>query len=202
MSSVKKSPEKKIAQIKKKLIIVHGFEGSPENGWLPWLKGEVERKGWEAHAPPLPNTNDPKVHEWLPALIQATGEVDENTYMVGHSLGCITILRFLETLKDEESIGGAVLVAGFDNPLGNKRIDDFFQAPVNWEKAKRVCKKFVVIHSEDDPYVPADNGVRLKNNLGAKKILVSGYRHFSGDEGVTSLPLVLRELLEISASAK
>ncbi len=201
MAAAKKS-QKKIAKTKKKLIIVHGFEGSPEHGWYPWLKGEVERKGWEAHAPTLPNTNDPQVHEWLPTLTQATGKVDENTYMVGHSLGCITILRFLETMKDGESIGGAIFVAGFDNSLGNRKIEGFFQAPVNWEKAKRACKKFVVINSEDDPQVPVDNSVRLKNNLDAKKMVVNGYRHFTSIDGVNSLPLVLQELLEISASAK
>ena len=122
--------------------------------------------------------------------------------MVGHSLGCIAILRFLETLKEEESIGGAIFVAGFDNNLGEKEMQSFFEAPINFDKAKRVCKKFVSIHSEDDPDVPVDNSVRFKKNLNAKKIVVNGYRHFIGIDGVNSLPLVLQELLEISDSAK
>lgn len=197
-----KKPTNKKEKTKNKLIIVHGWEGSPEHGWFPWLKDEVEKVGWEVHIPALPNAKGPKVHEWLRALIQVSGEVDENTYMVGHSLGCVTILRFLETSQDDNSIGGAVFVAGFDNPLNIKELENFFQGPINWEKAKRVCKKFVIINSEDDPYVPADNGIRLKNNLNAKKILLNGFRHFSGDDGTTSLSLVLQELLEISNLSK
>ncbi len=182
----------------KRLVIVHGWTGLPEHGWYPWLKGEIEKKGWEASIPAMPNTHEPKLHEWLPALVQAIGKVDENTYLVGHSLGCITIIRFLETLESKESIGGAVFVAGYDNNLDAKEMESFFKAPINWEKAKRVCKQFVSIHSEDDPDVPIDNSVRLKNNLNAKKIVVNGYRHFTSNDGITSLPLVLQELLEIS----
>ena len=96
-------------------------------------------------------------------------------------------------------MGGASLVAGFDNPLGFKEMENFFQGPLNWDKAKRVCKKFVVIHSEDDPDVPADNGIRMKNKLDAKKILVNGYKHFTGNDGINALPLVLEELLEITS---
>ena len=199
MAKSKKPTNKKPEKIHKKLIIVHGWEGSPEGGWFPWLKSEMERKGWEVHIPALPNSNNPKIHEWLGLLAQVADSVDENTYMVGHSLGCVTILKFLENLDEKQKIGGVILIAGFDNPLGIKEIENFFQGPLNWDKAKRTCKKFIVIHSEDDHGVPADNGIRMKNNLGAKKILVNGYKHFSGDDGVNSLPLVIEELLEISS---
>ena len=151
------------------------------------------------HVPALPNANNPKMHDWLASLTQSADSVDENTYMVGHSLGCIIILRFLENLDEKQKIGGAILVAGFDNPLNINELENFFQGPLNWDKAKRTCKKFVVIHSEDDPDVPADNGIRMKNNLDAKKILVNGYKHFTGNDGINSLPLVLEELLEISS---
>src|SRR4030066_2505824 len=98
----------------KRLIIVHGWEGYPEEGWFPWLKKEMEKRGWEVQVPTMPNANNPKLYEWLSFLQQITGKTDENTFMVGHSLGCITILRFLETLSDKESIGTIILVAGFD----------------------------------------------------------------------------------------
>lgn len=198
MASTKKSTSEKKEKVQKKLIIVHGWEGSPNSDWLPWLRGEMERRGWEVHVPALPNAKNPKIHEWLPALALVADKVDENTFMVGHSLGCITVLRFLENLPEEVQIGGAILVAGFDNPLNSRELEDFFAAPINWEKAKRNCKKFVSIHSEDDPVVPVDNSVRFKNKLDAKETVVSGYRHFAGEHGITSLPLVLQELLEIS----
>lgn len=197
MNSKIESTESK-KESKKKLIIVHGWTGSPDRDWLPWLKSEMEKKGWEVVAPTLPNTNNPKLHEWLQSLTQVSGEVDEATYIIGHALGCITTLRFLENLSEGKSIGGAVLVAGFDNPLNHKELDNFFESPINWGKARSKSKEFVTIHSEDDPVVPADNGLRYKSYLGGKRILVNGYGHFAEKYGITALPLVLQELLEIS----
>ena len=29
----------------KKVFIIHGWEGYPEEGWFPWLKKELESRG-------------------------------------------------------------------------------------------------------------------------------------------------------------
>ncbi|OGY25017.1 MAG: hypothetical protein A2Y57_02515 [Candidatus Woykebacteria bacterium RBG_13_40_7b] len=182
----------------KRLIIVHDWEGNPEEGWFPWLKKEMEENGWEVLVPAMPEPDHPIMDSWLAHLIRVAGGVDENTFLVGHSLGCITILRFLENLPSERKIGGAVLVAGFDNPLKYGALKNFFEAPIVWRKIRDRCKKFVSIHSQDDPYVPADNGERFKLNLKAQEIFVDGFRHFSGENGTYELPLVRDELLKIS----
>jgi len=189
---------KKEKKANKRLIIVHGWEGSPQEGWFPWLKAEMEKRGWEVSVPALPNSAEPEQARWLPYLQMIVGKVDKNTFMVGHSLGCITILRFLERLPKEEFIGGAILVAGFDNPLKYKELKNFFQEVISWDRIKKNCKKFVTIHSEDDPEVPLENGLRFERNLRAKRIVVNGLKHFSGGDGVTSVPIILQELLEIS----
>ena len=189
---------KKKKDSKKRLVIVHGWEGSPEEGWFPWLKAEMEKRGWEVSVPALPNSAEPEQARWLPYLQMIVGKVDKNTFMVGHSLGCITILRFLERLPKEEFIGGAILVAGFDNPLKYKELKNFFQEVISWDRIKKKSKKFVTIHSEDDPEVPLENGLTFERNLRAKRIVVNGRRHFSGGDGVTSVPIILQELLEIS----
>ncbi|OGY27082.1 MAG: hypothetical protein A2Z42_01770 [Candidatus Woykebacteria bacterium RBG_19FT_COMBO_43_10] len=183
---------------KKRLVIVHGWEGNPEEGWFPWLKTEMEKRGWEGSVPAMPNSAEPKQARWLSYLQTVVGKVDKNTFMVGHSLGCIIILRFLERLPEKQFLGGAILVAGFDNPLKYKELRNFFQETIAWDRIKKGCDKFVSIHSEDDPEVPIENSDNFRKNLGAKTIKVNGFRHFSGGDGVTSLPIVLQELLEIS----
>ena len=185
-------------EAKKRLIIVHGWEGSPQEGWYPWIAAEMVRKGWSVQVPAMPNAAQPEQSRWVPHLVDIGGKVDRNTFFVGHSLGCITILRFLERLKSQEKIGGVILVAGFDKPLKYKELKNFFQESIAWNRIKKNCKKFVTIHSEDDPYVPVENGLRLEKNLDTKRIVVNGLKHFSGDDGVARLPLVLQELLEIS----
>lgn len=41
------------------------------------------------------------------------GHPDENTYFIGHSIGCQSIDRYLEILPSETKIGGVVYVAGW-----------------------------------------------------------------------------------------
>ena len=189
---------KKKKESKKRLVIVHSWEGSLEEGWYPWLKAEMEKRGWEVLVPTMPNSAEPEQSQWVPYLQTVVGKVDNNTFMVGHSLGCVTIFRFLEQLPQGQSIGGAILVAGFDNPLRYKELKNFFQEVVAWTEIKKKCNEFITIHSQDDPYVPVENSARFKENLDAKTIALNGYRHFSGEDDVTAVPEILKELLEIS----
>jgi esterase/lipase len=35
----------------KKVFIIHGWDGYPEEGWFPWLKKELEKKGFSVFVP-------------------------------------------------------------------------------------------------------------------------------------------------------
>ncbi len=67
--------------------------------------------------PQLPGTDSPHIGSWIPALAEAVGLVDQDTYFVGHSMGCQAVVRYLETLPEDTEIGGVVFVAGFFRPL-------------------------------------------------------------------------------------
>jgi len=99
----------------KRAFIIHGWGGSPEEGWLLWLKNELEKREFEVYVPGMPDSKHPKMDAWLERLKKDVGTPDENCYFVGHSLGCISILRYLEGLSQDQQIGGAVLVAGFSD---------------------------------------------------------------------------------------
>jgi len=184
----------------KRVFLIHRWEGYPEEGWQPWLKKELESRGFEVFVPAMPDTKNPHLDKWLPHLADLVGEPSENDYFVGHSLGCITILRFLEGLEENEKIGGAILVAGFTDNLGYKEISSFFQKPVDFNKIKSHCEKFIAIHSDNDPYVSVSYGKEFKDKLGAKLIVEHNMKHFSGDDGISELPVVLNNLLEISGN--
>lgn len=102
----------------------------------------------------MPDTANPTMDKWVTHLKKIVGNPDGDCYFVGHSLGCITILRFLETLGEDQKVGGVVLVAGFGHDLDFKgyksELSSFFQTPINWKKIKKHCNKFVAIHSDDD----------------------------------------------------
>lgn len=79
--------------MKKRVFLIHGWEGYPEEGWRLWLKKELEQRGFKVIMPAMPDTATPTMEKWVPFLTQIVGNPDEQTYFIGHSLGCITILR-------------------------------------------------------------------------------------------------------------
>ena len=182
----------------KRAFLIHCWEGTPEKGWYPWLKDNLDKRGFEVTVPSMPDTETPKMDAWLKHLANVVGEPDKECYFVGHSLGCITILRYLETFEEGQEIGGAVLVAGFSDNLGFNELDTFFTKPLDWEVIKSRCRGFIAIHSDNDPYVPLKHGDIFKEELVAEVIIKHGMKHFSGHEGVTELPVALESVLKLS----
>ena len=179
----------------KRVIIIHGWEGYPEEGWRPWLKKKLLEKGYQVDIPSMPNTAHPKMTEWVGHLRKVIAAATNEVILVGHSLGAITILRYLEELKEGEKIGAAIFLAGFSHDLeyeGYKsELSNFFQTPVDFEEVKKHCNKFIVLHSEDDKWVYIKHAYLLKEKLGAETIIQKGMKHYSGDDGIMELPILL-----------
>lgn len=187
----------------KKVIIVHCWSGYPEYCWYPYTKKELEAKGFEVRVPSFPDTDAPRLDKWLPVLEKEIGSPNEDTYLVGHSVGCITILRYLESLPPGQKVGGVVLVAGFTDDLGFTELKNFFTTPILFEKIKVKVNKFFAIHSDDDPYVPLKHSDAFKNELGAEVIIKHNFKHFSGpvdkEDSCRELPEVVTSVLSLGA---
>ena len=187
----------------KRVFIVHGWGGSPTSDFLSWLHKELEDKGFEVHVPAMPDTENPKIETWVPFLTQSVGNVDKNTFFVGHSIGCQTILRFLETLPENKKVGGAVFVAGFfklmyleDNE--SEEIAKQWESSINLKKVKSHLSKSIAIFSDNDPYVSLENKNKFESELGSKIIIEHNMAHFHEGAGITQLPIALKSLLEIA----
>ncbi|MFH1443256.1 MAG: alpha/beta hydrolase [Candidatus Micrarchaeota archaeon] len=191
--------------MKKRVFIIHGWNSKPEGGWRPWLRKELEKKGYSVIIPQMPHPSLPKMGEWVKKISEevrlSSPEKkpfpDKHCYFIGHSLGCIAILRYLETLPKSVKVGGVIIVAGFANNIGYIVFKSFYGKPINWKKIKSHCPHFIAIHSDNDKFIPLKNGTVFKQKLGAKLIVMKGAGHFSGGEGCTELPVVLEELLKI-----
>lgn len=193
----------------KRIIIVHGWDGTPDEGWFPWLKNELEAKGFEVIIPQLPDTGSPRIQKWVPALAAAVGTPNEETYFVGHSMGCQTIARYLEGLPEDQNVGGAVFVAGFFKRLMGLEDDSdvretdqhWLGSPLDLAKVRVHLPKSAAIFSDDDPWVPLENQDDFRNQLGSEIIIEHNKGHFSGGrDGAMELPIVLEKVLEISGS--
>ncbi len=192
--------------MQKRVVIIHGWGGFPEEGWFPWLKAELEQQGYMVSVPPMPDADHPRIENWVPKIAEIVGQPDEQTYFVGHSMGCQAIVRYLEILPSEVKVGGAVFVAGFFKRLTNTDSDDASRATdkhwlgtqPDWKKVRTHLPKSVAIFSSNDPYVPLDNQNEFVNELGSKIVIEENKGHFSGpSDKVTELPVALEAVINL-----
>jgi len=167
----------------KRIIIVHRWEGSSQDDWRLWLKDELKRLGYEVIVPDMPDTDVPVIEKWVNKLSEVVGVLDEDVYFIGHSIGCQTILRYLETI--ETPVGGALFVAGWFN-LENLEDDDvkeiakpWIETPINIEKIKKVLPKSTLLISKDDPYGAFDENVAKFSTLLSKVCVYEHAGHFT-----------------------
>jgi uncharacterized protein len=181
----------------KRVFIIHGWDGYPEEGWFPWLKKELEANGFEVFVPQMPDTSSPRIEKWIPALAEVVGRVDEQTYFVGHSMGCQAILRYLETIN--KPIGGAVFVAGWFN-LENLEDEEsrelskpWIEIPINLEKVKQVLPKSILVISNNDPYNAFEDNKKKFIELGSEIVVLENAGHITGDDGFKEIPTVVEQ---------
>lgn len=187
--------------MKKRAFIIHGWDGYPEEGWFPWLKQQLESQGFEVQVPSMPHPDTPTIEDWVGHLTKLVGEPDEQTYFIGHSMGCQTILRYLASLNDQK-VGGAVLVAGFFElvPLEKEEeksiVKPWLETPIDFAKVQAATNNITVILSDNDEWVPLDRNVELfKKHLDPKIITQHGKGHYSGSSGIKELPEALDTIL-------
>lgn len=176
-------------------FLIHGYGGWPEEGWRPWLKAELEKRGYEVSMPAMPDTQHPRVGPWVETLRATVGEPRPDDVFVGHSLGCIAIIRYLQTLRPGKRVARSIFVAGFYEELGPEydELKSFLDHPIDWDAVKAACGSFAVIHSEDDDAVPAARALGFAEKLGVEVDMRYGFGHFSGSEGILELPLILEK---------
>ena len=188
----------------KRVFIIHAIEGYPKEGWYPWLKQELQTQGFHVDTPAMPETHAPDMERWIAHLESKVGEPNTDTYFVGHSMGGQTVLRYLQTLRGEQKVGGVVLVASWttltpaaaSTPEEQALFKPWLETPINWDEVRTRSRHFTAIFSDNDPYVPLENAEAFSLKLGAETIVEHQKGHFSGSDGVTELPSALNAVLK------
>ena len=185
----------------KRLFIIHGWNFDPKMHWYPWIKKEFEKKGFKVEVPVMPNTSKPEINAWVSHLKKIVGELNEDTYFIGHSIGCQTIMRFLEKENYNGKIGKVIFVAGWFK-LGNLEDEEvkeianpWINTPINFNKVKEKISNLTVFLSSNEPYnYIEENKMTFEEKLKAKVIILDNKGHFTEEDGVNKLPEVLKEI--------
>ena len=138
----------------------------------------------------MPTPHAPVEKEWLDFLEANITNLDDKSIFIGHSLGCVAILRFLED-KNTDTIESLFLISGFveDSPI--PELSEFVKEKIDYAKFIEGIKYRVVISAEDDDIVPYLYSEVLAKKLNAQFKLLKTGKHFIDRDGFTSFPYLI-----------
>ena len=183
-----------------KIYIVHCWDGRKDDGWYPWLDRELSNDNNTVYRFNMPNTDTPKIKEWVSFLDKQVDCLDDRTYFIGHSIGCQTIMRFLQT-KDVCKIGGILFVApwldlldyAIEGEESYNTAKPWLTEKIEFKKIKEFTNNISCIFSDDDYFVSLEQKEKFKKLLNANTIVVSGKGHISQEDEVYELKEILDE---------
>ncbi|MCB9359207.1 serine hydrolase family protein [Candidatus Woesearchaeota archaeon] len=180
------------------IFLIHGAYGNPAENWFMWLREELEKLGHEVIAPRFPTPEDQKLENWLDIFKNYEDKLDKEAIVIGHSLGATFLLNLLEKNKAKAMIS----VAGFSTLIDLQAFDEInesFIKDFDWKRIKANCKKIIIFHSDNDPYVPLEFGENLAKALKTKVILIKDAGHFNEKSGYTKFPQLLDKVISITS---
>lgn len=171
----------------KTAILIHGWGGSPKKDWFSWATDNVAKIGYDVICPEMPETDKPKISLWVNKLKKILNETNEEIVLVGHSIGCQTILRALSEIDVKSNIKRIILVAPWwFLTIGESEeiiAKPWYEQNIDFSKINNNYKDIVCIFSDNDPVVPLDlNKDFFVEKINPKILLHKGMGHFSGDD--------------------
>ncbi len=164
----------------KNALILHGTNGNSKTNWFDWLRVELEKKGRQVWVPDLPQADKPNIDRYNQFIFaNKNWQFTEETILIGHSSGAVAILGLLQALPENVKVDTCYLVGSFRNDLGWEALKELFLKPFNFDLIKKKARRFVFIHSDNDPYCPLEHAEFLAKKLGGELIVKKGQQHFS-----------------------
>lgn len=177
-----------VSKMKPQIFLVPRWSGTPRSDWYDWFEQEINtRYGTNIVALDMPQWNAPDVEKATEFLTSQLPMLSESTFLIGHSVGCLAVLNFLDkTFMDNPAlkIGGIMMVAGWFE------VDEAWDTALPWLNnehlsypllQKNIDQKLVII-SDNDRFTSDYelNSELWKTRLGAEVRLCSGRAHFNG----------------------
>ena len=181
-----------------KYVIIHGTLGNPNENRFPRLKKYLEEKEHQVRVPHFPTPENQKPEIRCDKLRNQVPFVfDSNTILIGHSLGAVYILDILDRER-KEPIKKAILVSGFLNALGNETFDTlnapFIKENYNRNQIKQNAEEIIILHGDNDPYVPLSEAQLLKNKTDWTLEVIPNWGHLNKAAGYTTFEEILKYL--------
>lgn len=177
-----------------KVYIIHGLNSAPNKHWFGWLTEALAKKNVPCKCLAMPCATNPDAQQWLEFLKKEI-QMDEQTILIGHSLGCVATLTFLANTGAHAY--ATILVSGFDEPMQrlpqlNPFIDLYRAQP-----SIVPLKNSYVFAALDDKNVPYEHIDTLARHLESVLIRFPHGGHFKEEDGFVTFPPLLEKIENI-----
>jgi predicted alpha/beta hydrolase family esterase len=176
------------------ILIIHGNGGGTGNDqWIPWLKAQLQEKGFTVQNPTMPDNIEAKASVWLP-YIKDELKAGPDTIIVGWSSGAVVAMRYAEQNK----IKGSVLIGTNHTDLNNdmEKISGYYDKPWDWDAIKNNQEWIALFASQDDPFIPVEEARFIKEKLQPEYYEFTNKGHFGHPIPMPEFPEVLEIIVK------
>ncbi len=139
-------------------VFIHGFKGSVNTNFFPWLKQKLEADGHSVVAHDLPSADQPNIDEQV-AFLERSVNFTEDTIIVAHSLGTVVAQKLLPKLSVK--IRKAIFVDGFMNAKFRDHARPEVEVSCDWKfdaaRVRGATDELLLLGDETESIFKLDN---------------------------------------------
>ena len=166
-------------------IIVHALGNTANEYWYPWLKKQIEGKGFVCFTPTMPGLEKTCYKTWANEMDKIKSEINQDSVVIGHSVGSVFLAHYL--ISNKINVAKFIGVVSFNAPDGQGIHEDWDKINENFfvdnlEELKKYAKERICFYSPTDLYdfKKLDN---FANTVDAEKVIIQNAGHFTAETG-------------------
>jgi predicted alpha/beta hydrolase family esterase len=176
----------------KKAYIVTGYGATDKDHWFESVQNTLQGRGIQTKIARLPHPDQPDLDDWLEYLRHFLIDLDKETVIIAHSLGCITTIRYLIQAHPMH-LRGLILVSPFAEKLPSlPELDEFTKGTIKLRAVIELADIREVIVSTNDSIVPPVLSRTFAGDIQAGIHTIKEAGHFLASDGYVHHSLVSR----------
>lgn len=169
-----------------KVVFLPSFDGDSNQNFYRQVGSELEKLGFQSIYLDLKSKDNEDGKIWLDELKTLEGVLDENTFLVSHSISSLAVARFLQNFEGKigfwHIVGSGLDVEKINSQNSSELIklgNNWQVQSLDWGLLESVCESITLHFSQDDTVVDFAQGLEWREKLPSSLLLkYPSYGHF------------------------